>query len=233
MGFFESLFGGGKSSGMNVNIPDFYEDPYYRKSQDILFGKGRDILAGQPGQYYGAIGESGGDEFQKMMNAIIRDTTRATQEDAIARGVGRGGIGTSAIARNVADVSAKYGYQDMLRAMQGRQFLLGAGSDMLSGVRGAGLQFGQQKNAYGLDRANLQLRQEAVNQEIAASEGKLWSDIISGGIGTAATLYGMGKYKNILGAMGNATPKTQSTGRQMVPQSFSYSDLYNSYMGGY
>ena len=43
MGFFSDLFGG---SGGNLDIPEYQEDPYYKKTQDILLGQGKNILAG-------------------------------------------------------------------------------------------------------------------------------------------------------------------------------------------
>ena len=140
----------------SLNLPSFYTDPHYEQTQKDLYGRGKDLLAGKPGDYYGAIGESGGQELEGLIGMTRRDITKSVQESAAKRGTGRGGTLDSVIAGKTADASTQLRYADMMRAMKGREFLLSQGRGMTEGVRDAGLRYGSQRNAFGLTSARIQ-----------------------------------------------------------------------------
>ena len=148
--------GGGGRGGYGIEVPAFQADQYYKPSQDYLFDYGRNTLDGNINDYYKPIGESGGPEFQKFMANVVRDTSVSTDEDLVRRGVSRGGLGAALTAKNVSDVSAKYGYADYGRALAGRQGLLTLGTGITEGVRSAGLTNQEQMNSYALKKAELE-----------------------------------------------------------------------------
>ena len=193
-----------KSGGIgDIQLPDFYTDPNYTESQDLLSTTGKNLLAGKPGEYYKSIGETGGGAFENMMSLIGRDTSKAVSENLVRRNVARGGIGASLIAKSMADVGTKLRWEDYSRAQKGKQFLLGKGLDTTEGVRSSALNFGSQKNLYNLNAANFGLRKSGVEEAASAREGSMWSSILSSGIGTLGNIYGMQQYGNIM--KGSAT----------------------------
>jgi len=112
---------------INWNPPSWYEDAYYKPTQDYLLPYGQDLMEGRPKEYFAPIGEVGGPMFEDLVGKYTRDITKRTEESAIKRGVGRGGAVGSAVAQNVADVSSKMRWQDFLRAMEGRKGFLDVG----------------------------------------------------------------------------------------------------------
>lgn len=198
-------FGGG---GSEVTIPAFQEDPYYKKTQDYLFPYGTNILEGNVNDYYKGIGETGGKAFEDMMGLINRDTMAGVNENLTRRGISRSGLGVVATGKAMADAGTKMRWQDYTRALEGKKFLMGAGTDMLSGVRSGALSNQQMTNQYGLNRAQLQMEQEKQNQEGG------WGDVLSSILGAAGTVGGMlfggsmadqtSKASNFLGDLGNS-----------------------------
>lgn len=148
--------GGGDYMRSQIEIAPFFEDPYVGKTQDKLFNFGSELLAGTPNEYFAPIGEVGGDIFEQVLAKVVRDTTGATESSAIKRGVGRGGSVSSAIGKNVADVSSSMRWSDFTRAMEGRKGFLNTGNNMISGVRSSALTNQSQKNTYELNRARTQ-----------------------------------------------------------------------------
>jgi len=140
---------------VGIDMPTYQQSPYYKESQDILSGLGKNILSGNIPEYYRGIGEFGGTEFQNLLNLTNRDITRGVNEDIVRRGVTGGGVGTSAIAKAIADSSIKARFEDYSRSMEGRKALLGAGIDVMGGTRAAGLQEANMANLFGLDTTKL------------------------------------------------------------------------------
>lgn len=180
---------GGSSGGGGgfFQVPEFQPDKYYDPSQQILFGQGKDILAGNLNDYYAPIGEFGGDQFHKFLDSVISDTSKAVDESAIRRGVGRGGTTAAATAEAVSGISAQYGYQDYLRAIQGREGLLKLGTGDIEGVRSAGLTNQAQVNNYALQKSQIEAGMmkygDSINMgidEANASANSSWMDNIFG-----------------------------------------------------
>lgn len=194
MGFWSNLFGGGGGGGggggSSVKIPEFFQDEFYKPTQDYLFDYGKNTMEGNINSYYAPIGEFGGDQFKKFMDMVVRDTTRAVDENSIRRGTSRGGINAKATADAVGDISAEYGYKDYLRAMEGRGGLLKLGTGITEGVRQAGLTNQAQRNNFNLGAAELELAKEAQDYKIGSSsiatqgesQGSWLDSIFSGGM---------------------------------------------------
>ena len=174
------------------SAPAFKPDPYVEKTQSYLFPYATSILEGKPNDYYGAIGQWGGPEYQKMMNLVNRDTTNATNENLTRRGISRSGLGADIVSKTVGDASTKMTWADYNRAMSGRQWLGGWGSGMMEGVRGAGLTNQSQQNQYALQE--YQLNQQNQNQD-----DNMWAQLLSSGIGAVGNMIGMGQLGQVAG----------------------------------
>lgn len=145
-----------KSRLEGYTIPDFQEDPDYRKSQDYLSELGIDILGGDIPDYYAGIGEAGGVEFENFLNLMTGDIKEAGLEAGAAIGRGGGGV-TSTIAKNVGEFSTKARYADLLDSKEGKKWLFGQGRDITEGVRGAGQTQGNIANTYALNKSGKEM----------------------------------------------------------------------------
>jgi len=176
-------FGGGKAS---LDIPEYYLDEYYGKTQAPMFSFGSEALTGNVPEYYKAIGETGSPEFENMLNLTTRDIVKLAGQDAARRNAGRGGALTGTVARKVADASTKMRYADYDRSLLGKQFLLGTSLDTLSGVRSSALNQSGMKNQYQMQKAQLEYQAEA---EAAKAKSEMWSNILRAGIGAASMMF--------------------------------------------
>jgi len=138
------------------NIPEFQRPERFDSVQGQLEKIGTDILGGQPGEYFGAIGETGGKLFEDMIKGISTDVSRSVEEAKVASGRARGGSLGELTAEKVGEMSSKLRWDDMARAITGRQFLLGTGTNILSGVRGAEAGMAGMESSYGLNKAQLE-----------------------------------------------------------------------------
>lgn len=211
-----------------ISLPGFWKDPYYNKTQDELYGFGSNLLKGEMPEYYRPIGESGGPELENLISMGSRDTSKAIMEHAAKVG-NRGGV--TRLAPAIADVSTKLRYQDMERALKGRAGFLNLGTEMLGGVRGAGLYNQGQRNEYNLNKANFDMKQEMYQDEQDAGDDGFWSDILSSGIGAAATIFG-GPLGGMLSAGVSSALKPKSSGggtATVRPDMFSSNYLTKDY----
>ena len=186
MGFMSSLFGGGSSKFEDVKIPDYQEDKYYESSQAPLQKTGLSLLEGKPNDYFKPIGEYGGQEFENVLGLLKRDVSTGVNEDLVRRGVGRGGIGATAQARAIGDISTKTRYADYERAMAGRQNLLNTGADILGGVRSGALNREGIRNPFELQRTGLDMQKAGALDAFQTAKDNKLSDLIGGAIGLAA-----------------------------------------------
>jgi len=159
----ESRSGGVSDSGrFGYDVPELPDVPEFQRPkkfdtiQDQLSKIGTDILGGDAGDYFGEIGEVGGKLFDNMMAGITADIAKRSAEAQVASGRGRGGTLAQVTAENVGKISSQLRWEDMTRAITGRQFLLGAGTNMLSGVRDAEAGMSNVENQYGLSKAQLE-----------------------------------------------------------------------------
>jgi len=180
---------------LNLNLPGYYKSPWYEKTQQDLYGFGSGLLKGDVPDYYKSMGEYGGSEFESLLGLTKRDIGQSVSEDMARRRVGSGGAGASAVAKATADASTQMRWADYMRAMQGKQYLMGAGLETVGGVRSAGLTEQGQQNQFNLSKAGMEFDINRYNEQtdLAKKQRKagLWSQILSSGIGAAGTIAGM------------------------------------------
>ena len=176
------------------NLPSFYEDLYYKKTQPKLLEMGTDITSGKLPSFFEGLGKTGSSAFQNMLNLLNTKTKQAVNENLVRRNISRSGVGTSAIAKAVADTTANFSWKDYLKASKEKMGLLGTGLDTLSGVRGTGLDFMGQKNRFNLENARNQFAADKYNEQLATANKRrknaLWSNILSSGLGALGSAYG-------------------------------------------
>lgn len=167
-----------------ISLPGYFEDPYIAKTQSDLYGVGSSLIAGKPNSYFAPIGEVGSPELEGVIGMGTRDITEAAAEDAARRGSRGGG---SQVARAVGDYSKQMRYADFVRAMQGRQSFLNTGSEILGGVRSAGISEGANRNSFNLDSTRMQIQQDQFEQKQAAEKkaarNAMYGKILSSAIG--------------------------------------------------
>lgn len=192
---------GGKGKGeekISIDLPAFYKDPHYEPSQDLLSGSGSDLLAGTPGEYYAPIGETGSPEFSEMSGRVTRDIQRTGEESAARMGI-RGPAATAIINRQIADKSGELNFQDYLRSLEGKKYLLGQGRGMTEGVRGASLDMSNLKNRYNMNKAELSFKKDISNRDFAAKqqaeEDAMWGEMFGFGAQALGTIYGLNSFK--------------------------------------
>lgn len=219
-----ALVGGGVAGGMalgggddeenqlqapQIDLPNWWEDPYVGKTQESLFPFYSDIMAGRPNEYYAPIGRWGGQELEDIIGLTRRDITGAVTEDLARRNIS-GGVGGDIIARTMADVTPKLRWQDYSRALTGRLNLLNIGRTGMENVRSAALSNQGQRNQFNLGRSELELRNLGLGLEADKfnilqdtaqnqAEAALWGDILGSGVSAATNIYGYNMLKDIFG----------------------------------
>ena len=211
-GVYASSKGGG-STMSGVQIPEYWKDEYYEKAQEPLYNVSKGLLEGKPSEYYAPIGQYGGQELENVLGLLTKDVTRGVNEDLVRRGVGRGGIGTTAISKAVGDVSGQMRWSDYMRALQGRQNLLNTGMTGMTGVRSGALSEEQIRNQFSLGASGLEMQKAAGVDQYNAQQGETWSNLIGSGIGAAANIYGM----NMLGNIGGSSLGRSGASRIATP----------------
>lgn len=178
-----------KSNQINVDIPAFVTDPKYTDAQNVLFPFGTNMLAGNVPDYYKSIGEYGGAELSNILGSVSKDITKAVDENLVRRNISRSGVGAEAVAGAVGSKSAELRWNDYLRAMEGKKYLLATGLDTVSNVRNSALDYGNSQNSYNMQKAGLQFNIATGNAQLKAQEAarsaQMWSSII-GAAGTVA-----------------------------------------------
>ena len=145
------------SGDPGFDLPSYGVSPYYTRGQEALAPLGEGLLTGRVPSFLKPISEPGGAEFEDVLKLTTRDVTRGVREDLAKRGIKRGGIGTSAIAKSIADVTSRLRFDDLLRSIEGKKVLLGAGIDIAGGTRASGLEEAQMRNLFGLDLSRQKL----------------------------------------------------------------------------
>lgn len=192
--------GGGSSEYFDIKLPDFYEDPYYGKTQDLLYGLGSGLLEGNVPDYYSAIGESGSDEFEAVLQAAIGDVQKAGMESAARLGQ-RGGSVAESISENVGNLTAQLRYQDLLNAIAGKKYLLSTGINTTGGVRSSALDYMNLKNQFELAKVGLSMDLDRYSHAYDLAESQQLADTVSSGIGSIANLYEANEYKKLLNSL--------------------------------
>jgi len=200
-----------------MNLPSFYTDEFFNKSQKDLYGLGNNILSGDLPDYYKGIGESNSPEFQSVLKGANTDISRAITENAAKRG-SRGG--RSLIGRAVADNTSKMRYQDLIDSISRKQGLLNTGTNIVSGVGDKALSYGGQQNQFNISKAQLEFQQEQAEAAKKSAKKKMWTDMLSAGIGAVGNIYGVGMLSSVMksgsgGSGGNSNANSAMMGAYM------------------
>ena len=179
-------------------MPSFFEDKFVGKTKEALFETGGEFLRGEPSEFFKPIGEIGGQQLTDLIAMIGKDITSSVQGDVIQRGVGRGPAATELISGKMGDISTQLRWQDLLRGLEGRKFLLGEGRGMVTDVGQMGLEGQRQKNTFSMQIANLVRQDRSRKDEKKAQEAMFWSNLVSGGIGGIGNIMSMNMLGDIL-----------------------------------
>lgn len=208
-----NFFGLGDSEVSNVAIPEWEEDPFYKRTQDVLAPFGENLLSGDIPDYYSAIGDIGGKAFEDMLKLNVRDVNKSIDESSALQGI-RGPRSAAIKASSISDLTKKMRYEDMLRGVEGKKFLMGSGLNTLSGVRGSSLDWMGMKNPFELQRAGMEMDKaeytDSWNKEQNAIEGELFSKGL--GIALAPFTGGASLGMSSMGSLGKSGGTTASTG---------------------
>ena len=223
------LGGGGDDEQQSYDLPDFQTDKYATGAQETLYPFGQNLLEGDIPDYYKPIGEIGGDLFEDVLGMGKRDIETAGYESAARLGQ-RGGNVATGIAGKVGDYTKEARLNDYYRALEGRQYMLGKGSDILSGVRSAGLTNQSQLNQYEVNKGNLALGYAGLNAEVRQAEGQALGEGIGGGIESLANMYSKYQLGKVdAGGYGNSGTSgdfRDISMMQNVPSGDPYASLY-------
>ena len=189
-GILPGLFGDDEEERPTYNLPDYQKDPYYSKAQETLYPFGENLLSGNIPEYYKPIGEIGGKLFEDVLGLGKRDIMTAGLETGARLGQ-RGGNLAPGIAGKISEYSQKARFDDYMRALTGRQFLLGAGADITSGVRSGALSRESALNQYEVNKGNLALGYAGLGADIDIAEGSAISSGIGSGISSLANIYAL------------------------------------------
>lgn len=174
----------------DIALPEFQLDPYYGKTQEMLFPFYSDILAGKPSEYFAPIGEYGGKEFEDVLGMTTRDITQRGLETG-ARLKMRGPRLGAGIARAVGDISKQLRYEDYSRAMEGRKGLLTTGLTGMEGVRGAGLNLTGMRSQFELGKTGLAMNLAQAEEAKKKAKADRWAKIIESTIKGGAIMAAM------------------------------------------
>ena len=164
-------------------LPEFFEDPEFKKTQEFLSDFGINILQGNIPEFFKPLGETGSKQFEDVLALTKRDITESALETAAITNRGRGGSVASTVAREVGDATTKLRFADFLRAMEGKGFLFQQGRGITEGVRSAGLTNQGQRNTFNLGTAGIDLKSRGLLDEQDAQSGDLLGKIIGGVLG--------------------------------------------------
>ncbi len=224
---------GGGGSGSQFELPEYALDQYYKKSQDQLSDVGSNLIKGKPNDYYKPLGEVGGQMFENMLSKGKRDISTSVTQDFARRNV-RGARASNVIAQQVGDFSTDMRFKDMLRALEGRKYMLGTGIDTVAGVRGGALSQTGMLNSFNLSRSKLDLQARKQASDLDQAKGSAWSSIMQNAIGAGSKLIGGYLNRDTDGGVGTGVIEgVDGGGASSGGPGGSYSDIYNSDWGNY
>lgn len=169
----------------SIARPEYYTDPIYTESQGALKDLGLGLMKGDVPDYYKAIGETGSDEFENMLDLTKRDISNSVMEANAASGRARGGNLPAQTAGAISDAAIKARYGDYERSLAGKQYLLNTGINTTTGVRGSAQAEQGARNAFNWNDYNAQIQERAYKDQQDAALGKMIGTIASIGLGVA------------------------------------------------
>lgn len=205
--FFTSLFGGGKSEMGDIKAPDYWTDPNFQSNQDFGTNFFQNWLQGQIPSYWQAIGNPVGQTYggNQLMGDYVTESTadmkKAAMEEAAARGTGRGGTLSGDWMDSINNMSATLRYADYLRAMEGRQNLLGFGGAGFQDVRNAAFNNMGTRNAFNQQNYQTEINKQKYLDDYNSAQGaRLGQSIGTIGGGLLGGMFGGGMAGALAGA---------------------------------
>lgn len=177
-------------------FPEEYEvQDDYTETQSYLKELGYDLLEGDIPDYYKPIGETGGPEFEAVVDRGITDISRSIWDDIAAKGISRGGVGTTAIGQSVAPFVQNMRMQDWTRAMNSRAGFFDTGVGITENARTSALNMTNMQNTWNLNRFNSLLGRGQADTNLQATQASnrssMWGEMASSAMGAAGTYFGM------------------------------------------
>ena len=85
-------FGGGddESALEGFQVPEFFEDPIFKETQEFLKDFGINILKGDIPEFFKPLGETGSKEFEDVMALTTQEIQESALETAAIKGRGSG-----------------------------------------------------------------------------------------------------------------------------------------------
>ncbi len=201
----------------------FFENPNFNETQEFLKSLGIDILGGDVPEYFKAIGETGSQEFEDVLDLAKRDVGRSILDSAAITGRGRGGGVQSQIAEELSDLSIEARFKDFERSLGGKQFLFQQGRGITEGVRSAAFNREAAVNNFNIGAATRALEAErydaAKNEQAAGATGQL----VGQGVGAVLDFFKKKKGTDVPTTTG--TTSTSKLGR--IGSSFNLDTISN------
>jgi hypothetical protein len=209
----KDLFGGTKSDVAGINVPDFKPDPYVGKTQDFLFPYSQNLLEGKPNDYYAPIGQIGGKEFDDYLQQNINDIVSGVTNASAGRNLSAGRMAES-VGKQVASITPGLRYQDLLKGIEGRKFLMGTGLNTMEGVRTGALNLTGMENNYNLDATKMRMSQSAYMDTFKEQQKNNFMNSIKGAIPLVLAPFTGGASLGMYGipGIGGTTGSTPSLG---------------------
>lgn len=210
MGLF-SFLTGGKSKVEGVKYPEWYSDPKFTGSQDFLDQYSRDLLTKGPNDYYAPIGQYGSDEFLNYINVSANPILEGTRSAAAASGRARGGQLADVTTDKIAKYNLDLVFKDYIRAMEGRQWLMGTGLGVQQDVRNYGFANQTNRNDFKVGGAEFDLKKASYLDNRDDAKSAAIGKMIGAGLGFVATggnPYGAMAGASMMGGSGGGTDDT-------------------------
>ena len=178
---------------------EFEESEDFTEIQASQKKLGQGILQGDVPDYFKAIGETGGQEFEDMLALTNRDINTSVAEAQAKGGIVRGGQFAAATAKATADSSITARYNDYQRSLQGKEYLFGQGQDIVNRVSSNAYNDAINRTNFNINKNNAlntldYKKADTKSQEMASYMGILSS--LSSTVGNIGSSGGFGKIKN-------------------------------------
>lgn len=173
--FAKNIFGDNESNLDSFQLPEFYSDPTFTETTALLKDTGEGILTGNNiPDLLRPLMESGGPEFQNLINRVTSRVQKSVTESVAAQGRGRGGSMSGRVAGAVADTTSTLGYQDYLRSLAGRGDIFNIGTNLTKSAADLGFSNQGQKNQFNLNVAGLDFKRRQALDEQDIMEGQMF-----------------------------------------------------------
>lgn len=199
------------------DTPSYQTDPVYSGQQDFLKQYSQDIMKGNIPDYYKAIGEPmGSDVKNNYIQEALSSIIGGDQARAAAQGTGRSGSLGSDTMASLGNTSAQLQFADYLRAMQGKEDLLGLGTSLGVDVRNSAFGNQEDMNNFANMEWNNQVKAQEYKNKLTESNTSNWANVFTS-VGNLGGGYGgiLNSLLSNLGGNKNQTTPTSTDSNQL------------------